>query len=339
MYCEACDKPVAAQKQTHKARSLLLGPLTYGAAVKVGEWHCPDCGGPVIPIPYDKKPDSQKTWLERKLFDETDSKGETSTAQVEESGPRVDVLASIPIDRKVSTREEMHLVRAIQQAKPGRKRKELRALRARLVTGEVKVRGRGTSELLAEALGPTAAADLREKLEAAGADVELRPCEPEPGAESEAKHAADEAGSTPPPQVTVKLIDSGRKKIQVIKALRGITGLSLSDAKAAVDGVPTLVAESVTPAHAERLRVALEDAGAEVEISEQPPVSDGEGESTAAAPAPEPAEAIEPDVEPAPGGDAHDPADQIRKLGELRDEGLLTDEEFAAKKAELLDRL
>lgn len=49
MYCERCETPVAAQKQTHKARSLLLGPLTYGAAVKVGEWHCPVCGGPVIP--------------------------------------------------------------------------------------------------------------------------------------------------------------------------------------------------------------------------------------------------------------------------------------------------
>ena len=32
-------------------------------------------------------------------------------------------------------------------------------------------------------------------------------------------------------------------------------------------------------------------------------------------------------------------ADQIRKLGGLRDEGLLTEEEFAGKKAELLDRL
>ena len=46
MYCPREEKLVAAQKQTHKARSLIVGPLTYGAAVKVGEWHCPDCGGP-----------------------------------------------------------------------------------------------------------------------------------------------------------------------------------------------------------------------------------------------------------------------------------------------------
>ena len=32
-------------------------------------------------------------------------------------------------------------------------------------------------------------------------------------------------------------------------------------------------------------------------------------------------------------------ADQIRKLGELRDEGLITEEEFAAKRKELLDRI
>jgi len=34
-----------------------------------------------------------------------------------------------------------------------------------------------------------------------------------------------------------------------------------------------------------------------------------------------------------------DPADQLRKLGELREAGLLTDEEFAAKKQQLLDRM
>lgn len=48
MHCERCDKPVAAQKQTHKARSILTTPLIGAAGWKVGEWHCPECGGPVV---------------------------------------------------------------------------------------------------------------------------------------------------------------------------------------------------------------------------------------------------------------------------------------------------
>jgi hypothetical protein len=50
-----------------------------------------------------------------------------------------------------------------------------------------------------------------------------------------------------------------------------------------------------------------------------------------------PASPTEPVAQPAPGGP--DIPDQIRKLGELRDAGVLTDEEFESKKAELLSRM
>lgn len=55
-----------------------------------------------------------------------------------------------------------------------------------------------------------------------------------------------------------------------------------------------------------------------------------------------PAAAAEPEAlplgQPAPPA-ATDPFDQIRRLAELRDQGIITDEEFASKKAELLDRI
>lgn len=59
-----------------------------------------------------------------------------------------------------------------------------------------------------------------------------------------------------------------------------------------------------------------------------------EGQHPQFASAPAPAQAT-----PAAASTAPDPMDQLRKLGELRDAGILTDEEFAAKKAEILSRL
>ena len=58
----------------------------------------------------------------------------------------------------------------------------------------------------------------------------------------------------------------GDKKIQVIKAVRAITGLGLKEAKALVDGVPGTVKEGVSKAEAESLKNDLEEAGASVEI-------------------------------------------------------------------------
>ena len=58
----------------------------------------------------------------------------------------------------------------------------------------------------------------------------------------------------------------GANKVAVIKAVRGITGLGLKEAKAAVEGAPTPVKEGVDKAEAEEVKKQLEEAGAEVEI-------------------------------------------------------------------------
>jgi large subunit ribosomal protein L7/L12 len=62
----------------------------------------------------------------------------------------------------------------------------------------------------------------------------------------------------------VELKDAGAQKIQVIKALREVTGLGLAEAKAMADAAPKVVKEGVAKAEAEELKKKLEDAGATV---------------------------------------------------------------------------
>jgi large subunit ribosomal protein L7/L12 len=64
----------------------------------------------------------------------------------------------------------------------------------------------------------------------------------------------------------VILKDVGAQKIQVIKAVREITGLGLKDAKAIVDAAPKEVKTGVAKAEAEEMKKKLEEAGATVEM-------------------------------------------------------------------------
>ena len=64
----------------------------------------------------------------------------------------------------------------------------------------------------------------------------------------------------------VVLTGDGGKKIQVIKEVRAITGLGLTEAKALVEGAPKPVKEGVNKAEAEELKTKLEAAGATVEL-------------------------------------------------------------------------
>jgi large subunit ribosomal protein L7/L12 len=64
----------------------------------------------------------------------------------------------------------------------------------------------------------------------------------------------------------VVLAAAGDKKVNVIKAVRGATGLGLKEAKAMVDGAPATVKEGVSKEEAEELKKALEEAGATVEL-------------------------------------------------------------------------
>jgi large subunit ribosomal protein L7/L12 len=64
----------------------------------------------------------------------------------------------------------------------------------------------------------------------------------------------------------VILADFGAKKINVIKAVREITGLGLKEAKALVEGAPAPIKEGVNKDDAEAAKAKLEEAGAKVEV-------------------------------------------------------------------------
>ena len=80
--------------------------------------------------------------------------------------------------------------------------------------------------------------------------------------------AGGEAGEKEEEQTEfdVYLENIGGKKIQVIKAVRELTGLGLKEAKAVVDDAPQNVKEAVSKSEAEEMKEALEEVGATVEI-------------------------------------------------------------------------
>jgi len=82
-----------------------------------------------------------------------------------------------------------------------------------------------------------------------------------PGAGGGGDDAAEEKTS-----FDVILTAAGDKKIQVIKEVRGITGLGLKEAKALVDDAPKPIKEGVSKEDADKLKEQLEAAGASVEI-------------------------------------------------------------------------
>lgn len=78
--------------------------------------------------------------------------------------------------------------------------------------------------------------------------------------------AADAAPAEEKTEFDVVLKDAGASKINVIKAVREITGLGLKEAKDAVEGAPATIKEAVSKADAEAFKKKLEDAGAKVEL-------------------------------------------------------------------------
>jgi large subunit ribosomal protein L7/L12 len=64
----------------------------------------------------------------------------------------------------------------------------------------------------------------------------------------------------------VVLTDAGAKKIGVIKAVRGLTGLGLKEAKEACEALPSTIKEGVDKETADEAKAALEEAGATVEV-------------------------------------------------------------------------
>ena len=67
-------------------------------------------------------------------------------------------------------------------------------------------------------------------------------------------------------EFNVMLLEAGEKKVNVIKAVRELTGLGLKEAKDVVDGAPKVVKEALAKADAEAAKKKLEEAGAKAEL-------------------------------------------------------------------------
>lgn len=78
--------------------------------------------------------------------------------------------------------------------------------------------------------------------------------------------AAGGAAEEEKDEFTVVLADHGDKKINVIKEIRGITGLGLKEAKDLVEGAPKEIKAGVPKEEAAKIKEALEKAGAKVEL-------------------------------------------------------------------------
>ncbi len=86
-----------------------------------------------------------------------------------------------------------------------------------------------------------------------------------PVSSSASAEAAPKAEEKTEYKVTLKT--SGEKAIEVIKALRKVTTMTLTDAKKAVEEVPTVIAEAASKDDAAKMKETLEAAGAKVELS------------------------------------------------------------------------
>lgn len=81
--------------------------------------------------------------------------------------------------------------------------------------------------------------------------------------------AEEQAGAEAAEEQTsfdVVLTSAGEKKVNVIKAVRAITGLGLKESKAVVDGAPQAVKEGVSKEEAESYKTQIEEAGGSVEL-------------------------------------------------------------------------
>ncbi|WP_443788980.1 50S ribosomal protein L7/L12 [Dialister succinatiphilus] len=121
-----------------------------------------------------------------------------------------------------------------------------------------------TNEEMLEAISNMSVLELSELVKAIEDKFGVSAAAPVAVAAAPAAGAA--AAAEEKTEFDVVLKEIGEKKIQVIKAVREITGLGLKDAKALVDGAPKEVKTGVAKAEAEEMKKKLEDAGATVEL-------------------------------------------------------------------------
>ena len=80
------------------------------------------------------------------------------------------------------------------------------------------------------------------------------------------EYGIEPAAAAEQTEFDVILKSAGQAKLQIVKAVKEITGLGLKEAKELVDGAPKAVKEKISKAEAEQIKAQLEEAGGEVEV-------------------------------------------------------------------------
>ena len=123
-----------------------------------------------------------------------------------------------------------------------------------------------SKEEILEAIAEMSVIDVVELIEAMEEKFGVSAAAPVAAAAAPADTGGDEAEEADDAPVDVHLAEVGDKKVDVIKAVRAITGLGLKDAKGLVDTAPSVIKEGVVKAEADEYAKQLEDAGAKVEL-------------------------------------------------------------------------
>jgi len=125
-----------------------------------------------------------------------------------------------------------------------------------------------TQDDLLEAIDKMTVLELSELIKRFEERYGVTAAAPAAAAAAPAAGGAAEAAAAPEEQTefTATLTEIGPNKIPVIKVVRELTGLGLKEAKDLVDAFPKAVKEGVTKDEAEKIKAALEEQGAKVEI-------------------------------------------------------------------------
>ncbi len=123
-----------------------------------------------------------------------------------------------------------------------------------------------SKEEILEAIAEMSVIDVVELIEAMEEKFGVSAAAPVAAAAAPAAAEGDAGTEVDDAPVDVHLAEVGDKKVDVIKAVRAITGLGLKDAKGLVDTAPSVIKEGVVKAEADEYAKQLEDAGAKVEL-------------------------------------------------------------------------
>ena len=123
-----------------------------------------------------------------------------------------------------------------------------------------------SKEEILEAISEMSVMDIVDLIEAMEEKFGVSAAAPVAAAAATVQGEADDAGEAEDATGDLHLSEVGDKKVDVIKAVRAITGLGLKDAKGLVDEAPSVIKEGIKKTEADEYAKQLEEAGAKAEF-------------------------------------------------------------------------